>query len=75
MLSVYLNHGILVLFMNPEDVIKNIENAYNAALKELSLLDAEKRQIITQYIKDLEQKKITEIKQELTAISLKKNHY
>jgi phosphoribosylcarboxyaminoimidazole (NCAIR) mutase len=61
--------------MNPEDVIKNIENAYNAALKELSLLDAEKRQIITQYIKDLEQKKITEIKQELTAISLKKNHY
>ena len=51
--------------MNPEEIIQNIEKAYNDAIANLSLLDNERKKIITQYIKDLERKKIEQIKQEL----------
>jgi hypothetical protein len=58
--------------MNPEEIVASIEQAYQKALLDIQNLDAEKRAIIAGYIKELEQKKITEIKQALHALSV--NH-
>jgi hypothetical protein len=55
--------------MEPDEIIKNIEQAYDAAIVELNSLDEKKRMIIKQYIKSLEEKKIQEIKDQLNALS------
>lgn len=60
--------------MNPEEIIQNIEKAYNDAIANLSLLDNERKKIIAQYIKDLENKKIEQIKQELYSITHNTNN-
>lgn len=60
--------------MNPEEIIQNIEKAYNDAITNLSLLDNERKKIIAQYIKDLERKKIEQIKQELYSINHNTNN-
>jgi hypothetical protein len=60
--------------MNPEEIIQNIEKAYNDAIANLSLLDNERKKIIAQYIKDLENKKIEQIKQELYSINHNANN-
>ncbi|MBP9789247.1 MAG: hypothetical protein KBD57_01790 [Bacteroidia bacterium] len=54
--------------MDPDEIIKKIEQAYNTATTQLAALDNEKRQIIAQYIKNLEAKKIEEIKKELQSL-------
>lgn len=60
--------------MNPEEIIQNIEKVYNDAIANLSLLDNERKKIIAQYIKDLENKKIEQIKQELYSINHNANN-
>lgn len=57
------------MFMEPDEIIKNIEQAYDAAIVELNSLDEKKRMIIKQYIKSLEEKKIQEIKDQLNVLS------
>ena len=57
------------MLMEPDEIIKNIEQAYDAAIVELNSLDEKKRMIIKQYIKSLEEKKIQEIKDQLNALS------
>lgn len=54
--------------MDPDEIIKKIEQAYESAIKELDLLDKEKRGIIARYIKELEARKIEEIKKELQSL-------
>lgn len=56
--------------MDPDEIIKKIEQAYNTATTQLAALDNEKRQIVAQYIKNLEAKKIEEIKKELQSLSV-----
>jgi mRNA-degrading endonuclease RelE of RelBE toxin-antitoxin system len=55
--------------MDPDEIIKKIEQAYESAIKELELLDKEKRGIIAHYIKELEARKIEEIRGQLRALS------
>ena len=57
--------------MDPEEIIKKIEQAYESAISELNLLDKEKREIISRYIKELEARKIEEIRDQLRALSSK----
>ena len=55
--------------MDPDEIIKKIEQAYESAIKELDLLDKEKRGIIARYIKELEARKIEEIREQLRVLS------
>ncbi|HQV65049.1 MAG TPA: hypothetical protein PKZ56_02370 [Candidatus Paceibacterota bacterium] len=55
--------------MDPDEIIKKIEQAYESAIKELDLLDKEKRGIIAGYIKELEARKIEEIREQLRVLS------
>lgn len=57
--------------MDPDEIIKKIEQAYESAISELNLLDKEKREIISRYIKELEARKIEEIRDQLRALSSK----
>ncbi len=59
--------------MEPDELIKKIEQAYETAMANLVALDEEKRQIIAQYIKILEARKIDEIKKELQALAAGQN--
>lgn len=60
---VYLNH------MNPEEIVLSIEQQYQHIARQIDQLDQEKKGIINQYIKKLEQEKIEQIKQELNKLS------
>lgn len=55
--------------MDPDEIIKKIEQAYESAISELNLLDKEKREIISRYIKELEARKIEEIREQLRVLS------
>lgn len=59
---VYLNH------MNPEEIVLSIEQQYQHIARQIDQLDQEKKAIIKNYIKELEHKKITEIKQTLQTL-------
>ncbi|MFH1608863.1 MAG: hypothetical protein ABH951_02500 [Patescibacteria group bacterium] len=48
--------------MTPQEQAKKIEEIYNEAIKKLEELDKERKSIIINYIKELEDKKIDAIR-------------
>lgn len=59
--------------MDPNEIIEQIEQAYATAFGKLAALDEAKQQIIAQYIKDLETKKIEDIRNELQKLAAGQN--
>lgn len=59
--------------MEPEEIIKNIDQVCQQSFDVLHQLNDEKRVITLKYIKDLEEKKIIEIKNALQALSINHN--
>lgn len=57
--------------MKLEEIVTAINQAYEQAINAVQELDTEKRAIIAQYIKELEEKKIAEIRQALAALPVK----
>ncbi len=59
--------------MKPEEIVTAINQAYEQAINAVQELDTEKRAIIAQYIKELEEKKIAEIRQALASLPVTHN--
>ena len=59
--------------MEPEEIIKTIDQAYQQAIEALQQLDTEKRLLVADYIKNLEEKKIAEIRNALQSLPV--NHH
>lgn len=51
--------------MTPEEQAKKIEEIYNEAIKKLGELGAERKEIISSYIKELESQKVNAIRASL----------
>ena len=51
--------------MTPEEKVKKIEEIYERAREKLLALQKEQKEIITAYIKELEQKKIEALKEDI----------
>lgn len=60
---------VYYMYMDPAEIVKTIDQAYQQAIEALQQLDTEKRLLVAQYIKDLEEKKIVEIKHALQVLS------
>lgn len=54
--------------MESEVIIKNIDQAYQQVIDILQQLDTEKRSLVARYIKELEEKKIIEIRNALQSL-------
>lgn len=57
----------------PDETQEKIQKEYDSALQELECLEKEKEQVVANYIHELEQEKIEELRSSLGATSVENN--